>query len=159
MTQQPGADRADEARRIVDRSNYMVLGTAGPDGSPWASPVWFAPDGYRQFYWVSSREARHSRNIAGRPEIGIVIFDSSVPIGAGQGVYMEARAEQLSGSDLDQGLAVYSRKSQATGGGPWSHDDLPDDGLMRLYRATATSHSMLAKDGQPDHRIEVAVDG
>jgi hypothetical protein len=24
---------------------------------------------------------------------------------------------------------------------------------LRLYRATASEHSILAKDGQPDHRI------
>ena len=159
MTMGAEPDRGGEARRIVDHSQYMVLGTAASDGSPWASPVWFAPDGYRQFYWVSSHEARHSQNIAARPEVGIVIFDSSVPVGAGQGVYMEARAERLSGSDLDHGLAVFSAKSVASGGRPWTQDDVPDDGLMRLYRATANRHSMLAKDGQPDHRVEVAIDG
>jgi nitroimidazol reductase NimA-like FMN-containing flavoprotein (pyridoxamine 5'-phosphate oxidase superfamily) len=151
-------DRAGEARRIIDGCLYMVLGTAGPDGSPWASPVWFAADGYGAFHWVSSREARHSRNIAARPEVGIVIFDSSVPVGAGQGVYVEARAEQLSGADLDRGLAVFSDKSLANGGRRWTTDDLPEDGLMRLYRASAASHSMLAKDGQPDHRVEVRLE-
>jgi hypothetical protein len=26
---------------------------------------------------------------------------------------------------------------------------------MRLYRAVAQAHSILAKDGRPDHRVEV----
>jgi len=35
-----------------------------------------APDGYAEFFWVSAAEAAHPRNIAARPQVGIVIFDS-----------------------------------------------------------------------------------
>ena len=78
----PDDARTEQARTIVDANQYMVLGTADASGTPWASPVWFAHHDYREFVWVSSPEVRHSRNIAERPQIGIVIFDSSVPIGA-----------------------------------------------------------------------------
>ena len=149
--------RATEARGIIDRIRYMVLATADEDGRPWASPVYFAADGYRQFFWVSSPEATHSKNIASRPDVGIVVFDSGVPIGAGQGVYMEANAEPLSGAELDRGLAVFSARLVADGRPAWSRDDLLPDGSFGVYRATATSHSMLAKDGQPDHRVPVPV--
>ena len=56
------------ARSIIDKHRYMTLGTADADGLPWASPVWYAPRDYREFFWVSSPEARHSRNLAVRPE-------------------------------------------------------------------------------------------
>ena len=152
------SERAAQARSIIDDSNYMVLGTADAEGRPWATPVWFAVDSYRTFYWVSSHEARHSRNIGERPAIGIVIFDSSVLIGAGQGVYMEAEAEQLAeGADLDRALAVFSDRSLERGGRAWTRSDVADDGLIRVYRARASSHSMLAKDGQPDHRLQVDI--
>ena len=59
-------------------SVYMTLATADADGVPWASPVWYATEDGRDFYWVSDPGARHSRNIAQRPEIAIVIFDSTV---------------------------------------------------------------------------------
>ena len=36
-------------------------------GLPWASPVWFASVDLREFFWVSSPDARHSRNLAVRP--------------------------------------------------------------------------------------------
>jgi pyridoxine/pyridoxamine 5'-phosphate oxidase len=148
-------DRAQQARTIIDGISYMVLATADRDGRPWATPVWFATNGTGAFYWVSSREARHSTNIAGRPEVGIVIFDSTVPIGTGQGVYIEARAEEVSGSALDEGLAVFSARSTRDGGSAWSRQDVEGQALLRLYRADATSYSMLAKDGQADHRVEV----
>ena len=62
-------------RSIVDRSLYMVLATADRAGRPWATPVYFAPEEYRSFVWVSRPDARHSRNLAERPELGITIFD------------------------------------------------------------------------------------
>ena len=60
-------DTGAVARRIVDANMYMTLATADADGRPWVSPVWYAPVTYAEFLWVSSPEARHSRNIALRP--------------------------------------------------------------------------------------------
>ena len=143
------------ARSIIDANLYMVLGTADAHGRPWASPVYFAVQGYRRFYWVSSPEVTHSRNIAVRAEVGIVVFDSQVPIGTGQGLYMQAVAEQVEGADLEQGIEVFSRRSLEHGGVAWTPDDVRGAAPIRLYRATAAEHSMLAKDGRPDHRIVV----
>jgi Pyridoxamine 5'-phosphate oxidase len=112
----PGGS-ADAARSIIDSSLYMVLATADETGRPWASPVYFAVSGYAEFFWVSSPEATHSRNISVRPEVGIVIFDSRVPIGTGQGVYMPAAAEQVTGPELQRGIDVFSRRSLEHGGG------------------------------------------
>src|SRR5688572_12907563 len=86
VSQHTMADPAAWARAIIDSSSYMVLGTADEAGLPWATPVWFAHVGYGEFIWVSRTDVRHSLNIALRPQISIVIFDSSVPIGTGQGV-------------------------------------------------------------------------
>lgn len=148
----------DVARSIIDASLYMVLATADETGLPWASPVYFAASGYTEFFWVSSPEATHSRNIAVRPEVGIVIFDSRVPIGTGQGVYMPAAAEQVTGPELQRGIDVFSRRSLEHGGAAWTPNDVQGGAGISLYRATAAEHSMLAKDGRPDHRIAVDVD-
>jgi nitroimidazol reductase NimA-like FMN-containing flavoprotein (pyridoxamine 5'-phosphate oxidase superfamily) len=145
------------ARAIIDRIAYMVLGTADADGRPWATPVWFAYDGGGAFYWVSSPEARHSANIAVRPDVGIVVFDSTVALGTGQGVYVEARAEQLAEAELDEGLAVFSTRSVEQGGSAWPRETVTGETLLRMYRATATSYWMLAKDGRPDHRVPVGL--
>jgi uncharacterized protein YhbP (UPF0306 family) len=141
------------AREIIDANQYMVLATADEMGRPWASPVYFANSGYGEFFWVSSPEAAHSGNIAVRPEVGIAIFNSQVPIGTGQGVYMTATAEEVTGAELERGMEVFSRRSLAHGGVAWTPQDIGGATGMRLYRATATEHFILAKDGQPDHRI------
>ena len=147
---------AGNARGIVDASLYMVLATADAEGRPWSTPVYFAHVGCREFFWVSSPEAVHSRNIAVRPEVGVAVFDSSVEIGTGQGVYMSARAaEVVDDPEAERALEVFSRRSLGHGGRVWTLDDVRGDSGMRLYRAVAEAHSMLAKDGRPDHRVAV----
>ena len=154
-----GVDRGAVARDIIDGNMYMVLATADETGRPWASPVYFANSGYSEFFWVSSPQATHSRNIAVRPQLGIVVFNSQAPIGTGQGVYMAAEAQEISGPELERGIDLFSRRSLAHGGVAWTPDDVRGRAPIRLYRATAVDHSILAKDGRPDHRIAVDVRG
>jgi hypothetical protein len=152
----PGEARTQQARQIVDTNQYMVLGTADASGRPWASPVWFAHHDYCEFVWVSSPEARHSRNINDRSQVGIVIFDSRVPIGAGQGVYLSCEAAVVSGAGLERALDVFNRRSLAFGGMALARSGVEGpSGEFRLYSAVASEASMLAKDGQADHRIPV----
>ncbi len=131
----------------------LVLATADGTGRPWSSPVYFAHDGYAEFLWVSAPEALHSRNIAARPQVGIVIFDSHAPIGTGQGVYISAVAEQVGGGDLMRGIETFSRRSLGHGGAAWTVKDVHAESGLRLYRAKTEAYSILAKDGRPDHRI------
>ena len=147
----------DLARTIIDSNMYMVLGTADESGRPWVSPVYYASSGYMEFYWVSSPEVRHSRNIAVRPQVSIVIFNSQAPIGTGQGVYMSAIAEQLTGADLDHGIEIFSRTSLAHGGREWKPEDVEESTLYRFYRATASEHWIRDPVGRPDHRTPVTI--
>ena len=145
----------DVARMIIDASRYMVLATADTAGRPWSTPVYFAHEGYTSLYWVSSAEAIHSRNVATRSDVGIAIFDSTAPISTGQGVYLRAHAAEVGDGERDQGIEVFSRRSHAHGGAVWTAADVTGDAELRLYRAVVDEHSILAKDGRPDHRIVV----
>jgi pyridoxamine 5'-phosphate oxidase-like protein len=134
---------------LIKASPYMVLATADADGVPWASPVWFATDDGTTFIWVSDPNARHSRNIAARPQIAIVIFDSTVRPGDGAAVYMEARAEQTGGDGLD----VFNRGCEAQGIPTWGVERITGPANRRLYRAVAGEQTML---GPGDARIPLA---
>ena len=154
--QSPG----DIARTIIDTIVYMVLGTADESGHPWTSPVYFASKGHKEFYWMSSPDVRHSRNILTRPQISIVIFDSRVPVGKGQAVYMSAVAEELVGAELDRGLQIYNGRFQnpsAHGVSIIAQEDVRAPALYRLYRAVAYEHWVLDPAGHPDHRTPVNV--
>jgi nitroimidazol reductase NimA-like FMN-containing flavoprotein (pyridoxamine 5'-phosphate oxidase superfamily) len=148
--------RADDpvgaVRAIVDANGFMTLATAGADGTPWASPVWFAHAAYTEFVWVSRPEARHSRNLAERPSLAIVIFDSTVVAGEGQAVYLEATAEEVTGEEREGAMEIFSSRSVATGLRAWSVADVTGPASHRLYRATASAWYVL---GETDRRVPV----
>jgi hypothetical protein len=126
------------AREILDSNLYLTLATADEDGRPWASPVYYASEDRAAFYWVSDPEARHSRNLAVRPRASAVVFDSKVPINTGQAVYMALVAEQVGESELERGIAIFSRVSVSHGGDELTVADVTAPARLRLYRATAT---------------------
>lgn len=126
-------------RAILDGNRFMTLATADADGEPWASPVFYAADGYSTLYWISSPEATQARNIAVRPQVGIVVYDSRQEPGADEAVYMSATACEPTGADRDRGLEVYLAAAPFTGG----PEAFGPPGRYRLYRATVTAHSML----------------
>ena len=147
-----GQELAAVARQLIDANRYMTLATADSDGNPWASPVWYAHEGYTDFLWVSRPQARHSRNLASRPGLAIVIFDSTVPAGTGQAVYAEAVAEELDGAELQRAIEVFSHRSEAHGAGEWREADVTAPAPLRLYRARASEHFVLDPH---DQRIPV----
>lgn len=146
---------AQAVRDMIEASHYLVLATADAGGRPWSSPVYFAHIDFTEFFWVSSPDVTHSRNIAVRPEVGIAIFDSHAPIGTGQGVYMSATAKLLEDEETGRGIDAFSRRSVLHGGLQWRSEDVRSGAGLRLYQAIADARWMLAKDGRPDHRVPV----
>jgi nitroimidazol reductase NimA-like FMN-containing flavoprotein (pyridoxamine 5'-phosphate oxidase superfamily) len=130
---------------VVDASSYMTLATSDADGRPWPTPVWFAHEGYREFFWISKPGARHSLNIAARPEVGVVIFDSTVAPMVGGGIYFDATATELTDpAERERGIEIYTRREVADG---LDHlltvDDVTGDARLRLYRAVAGERYVL----------------
>ena len=161
MTEQTRPNTADPdpddlramARSIIDANRYMTLATADEQGSPWASPVWYSPVEYREFLWVSSSEARHSRNLAARPQLAIVIFDSH-EAGGWKALYMSAVAEQLAEAEVEDAIRIFSRHGEAQGLRAWTRDDVLTPARHRLYRAAVSEHFVLDPH---DQRIAVEV--
>ena len=162
--QQPDLDAV--ARAILDANHYMTLGTADAAGHPWVSPVFFAADDYRDLYWISSPEATHSRNLAARPELSIVVFDSRAAVGAGDetAVYMAGTAFEVPPADLEHTLGAFPG-FVGRGGREFRAADLRSPAPYRLYRAAVTAHFMLCPSaaGEPcerhglryDHRTQL----
>jgi hypothetical protein len=126
---------------IVAANRYMTLATADADGVPWASPVWFAPDG-DELLWLSRPDTRHSRNLAVRPQLAIVIFDSRCEPDDAAALYMDATA-----APTDTGIAVYSAHAVAQGLRAFTADDLT---RFRLYRTRIHARWLL---GPGDRRL------
>jgi nitroimidazol reductase NimA-like FMN-containing flavoprotein (pyridoxamine 5'-phosphate oxidase superfamily) len=138
------------ARSVIDSNRYMTLATADEHGAPWASPVWYAPMEHREFLWVSKPEARHSRNLAVRPELALVIFDSH-QAGGWNALYMTGVAEEI--ADVDDVIRIFSRHGEAQGLRAWTREDVVPPARHRLYRATVSEHFVLDPH---DQRIPVS---
>ena len=91
-----------------------------------------------------------------RPEVALVVFDSTAAPGDAAAVYAEGRGEELEGDELERAIRTYSRRSEATGLAAlglaaWGAADVTAPARHRLYRATASRHFLLGGD---DERIE-----
>jgi nitroimidazol reductase NimA-like FMN-containing flavoprotein (pyridoxamine 5'-phosphate oxidase superfamily) len=148
MTDEARDRLSARARAVIDANKYLTLSTADADGRPWSTPVYFTPDGYRDLYWVSSPDARHSRNIAVRPEVAVVVFDSHVPIGGAEAVYLAATADLVPDDELERCARLYSSRVPELKHFP--PDELRAPAAFRLYRATVTEASVLVRGGDPE---------
>ncbi len=143
------ADLGVTARRVIDANHYMTLATLDPDGRPRVSPVYYTAARYTDFYWVSSPESQHSRNVAERREIQIVIFGSAAAVGAGEAVYLGATARMIRDDELE---AVCPEAFRTTAGArPFEPDELRGDAELRLYVAAATSWEVHVPGRHPIH--------
>lgn len=126
---------------VIDGNRYMTLGTAEPDGSPRLSPVYFTHDGYLDFFWVSSPQAQHSRNLSERSDVSAVIFDSSVQVGQGRAVYLTGTAALIPDDELSD---VCARAFLTVGpdARAFAPHELSGDALLRLYRLRADKHEV-----------------
>lgn len=124
----------ERAREIVHQIAYITLASVSLAGKPWNSPLYSSFDDEGNFYWVSSPEAQHSRNVEANGEAFLVIYDSTAPEGTGEGVYVEATVEAL--EDVAD-TAKARRTLSLRVGAPL--DDHPErflgGGVRRAYRA------------------------
>ncbi len=148
------ADRNEIALDLIASNSYMTLGTADEHGRPWVSPVWFAAPSPADLLWVSAPGALHSRNLAVRREISIVVFDSTLPPYTGQALYMEATAAEVGEPGLGRAIGELSRASVEGGASAWSAEDVRAPARHRLYAASVERWWVL---GETDERIEVSL--
>jgi hypothetical protein len=158
---------AAHAQSLLDTNAYLTLGTVGQAGTPWTTPVYFAAEGLRDFYWVSGADARHSRNLSERPQVSLVVFDSTVAPYHGRALYAAAVAREVPGDDLDHALQVYPGPAHR-GGSAVTAGDVNGPSTWRLYHARA-SHLWVLCPRDPrqpcqlhgradDHRERITLD-
>jgi nitroimidazol reductase NimA-like FMN-containing flavoprotein (pyridoxamine 5'-phosphate oxidase superfamily) len=147
----PDDELNDMARRVLDGNRYLVLGTTEDDGSPRLSPVYFTPARYRDLYWVSGPDARHSHNVRARPDVQIVVFDSSSPPNQSEAVYIAATAREVLREELTDAVLAEAFDPDGRGGRAFSVEELSGDGDLRLYVATATAYDVHARASHPTH--------
>ena len=136
------------AHDVIATNRYFVLCTSHPDGHPRVSPVYFNHHEHRAFYWVSSPNSHHSRNLAGDPRLNAVIFDSSVPPPQTRAVYLTGAAAEVPEADLSDEVqrAFLQVRAPETA---MSVEELSGDGDLRLYRLDVQTAEVHARGGHP----------
>lgn len=124
---------AKHAKEIIEKILYITLATTSKEGVPWNSPVYSSYDEDYNFFWASPREAQHSKNIRENNRVFIAIYDSTVPEGTGEGVYIQAKAYELSDEKeiTNASRYHYGRKNKQ----PRPASDFLGDQLIRMYKA------------------------
>lgn len=99
------------AKEIIEKILYITIATSTKDGVPWNSPVYSAYDEDYNFYWASDQNGQHSKNIKENDRVFIVVYDSTVPEGTGEGVYIQAKAQALTDeNEILKALAVLDKR-------------------------------------------------
>ena len=104
-------DLPEIGRKLIDTTLFMTLGTADErPARPGCRPCTSRRTATPSFYWVSVPDVTHSVNIASRPQVSIVVYDSQQRPGSGLAVYMSATAAQVAAEDLDRSLHLYNHR-------------------------------------------------
>lgn len=144
------------ARRIIESIAYATVATTDDAGRPWNSPVHTVHDDQYNFYWFSDVQAQHSLNVRTSGRAFLVIYDSTVPAGEGEGVYIDAVAKELN----DPEEIRYARYLKKGPGYDASPEGFMGDSPRRVYKAVPERVWVNAdevKDGVfvRDYRVEV----
>lgn len=111
---------------------YVTLATTCPDGTPWNTPVFGYFDESLNLYWASWVKNQHSRNIAAKPHIFAVVFNSKAAEGEGLGIYFQMTARAIK----DPRQVVDARRIYTTKFGEnLQHEPFIDACPRRLYKA------------------------
>ena len=104
-----------KVKDLLATQEYMTLAVTLDDGTPWAVPVKTQLQWGTAFEWDSSLSTEHSKAIAQRPDIAIMVFDKT---GATQlGFYAKAQAKLL--KEFKPGFGRY----QAIVSQAWVNDE------------------------------------
>jgi uncharacterized protein YhbP (UPF0306 family) len=92
----------------------MTLATSGPDGQPFAAPVYFAADladGPLRLYFFSDPDSQHGRNLKRDPRLAAAFYPESDDWREIRGVQLRGEARPVpSGAAWDLGWRCYADK-------------------------------------------------
>ena len=148
-----------KAQAILDRLSYITLATVSNDGQPWNSPVYCAYDQDYNVYWGSHIDSQHSQNIRANGKAFIVVYDSTVAPGLGEGVYIQATCIEI--ADREEIAAAHKLIQDRRPSPYWKLEEVQSDRPVHLFKAVPQRIWMNndgEKDGQYiDVRIEAEV--
>jgi len=74
----PAENGQEFVRALLERNRYLVLSTTN-GADPWIAPLEYMLDGDLNFYFFSTEDSRHVRDIASNPSVAVAVFDGEQP--------------------------------------------------------------------------------
>lgn len=117
-----------QAKQILDKIPFMHIASVSGEGMPRNSPVWVAYDKNYTFFWKSSKDSQHSKNIHTNPNVYVVVTDYDIK----RGVYMEGKAYELNDEDeIQEVLEVFYKRK---GVSPEPNSSVMNENPRRMYK-------------------------
>ncbi len=146
-------DLSKRAKEIIKKIEYVTIASVTEDGMPWNSPVFTAYDENFNFYWGTHADSQKAKNIRANGNVFLVIYDSTVPSGTGEGVYVRALAQQI--TDQDEVKRVFELLKSRHATSFWDSEAVSEEGPIRLFKAVP-QQAWMNDDGQKNgHYIDV----
>lgn len=124
------------AKEIIQKILYITIASVTPDGQPWNSPVYSAFDENYNFYWNSWKENQHSQNIVNNNDIFLVIYDSTVAEGTGEGVYIKAKAYMVTEEkEIARALVLLQKRKNKPSSKLRNAQEFLGENPRRVYKA------------------------
>lgn len=87
--------------QILTENKYLSLATSDKNALPWASPVAYQFDNHENaFYFISSPDSRHIKNISENPAVAFSIYNSSQIAGTAFGIQGSGTATRVDSVDI-----------------------------------------------------------
>jgi nitroimidazol reductase NimA-like FMN-containing flavoprotein (pyridoxamine 5'-phosphate oxidase superfamily) len=146
-------DLSIRAKEIIDQIQYVTIASVADDGMPHNTPVFSAYDEDYNFYWGTYKDSQKAKNIRANNNVFLVIYDSTVPSGTGEGVYVKATAYEV--TEPDEIKRVYDLlKTRHAPAHFWEWGAIQADGPIRLYKAVPQQAWMNDDDKKNGYYID-----
>lgn len=99
-----------EIRALLAETCTLTLATVDPDGTPRATPLFFAIGEGLDLYFLSRPDSQHSRNVLRNPQVAVALYPEVEAWTEIRGLQMKGRIDQLPGEDRQEALACYRRR-------------------------------------------------
>jgi uncharacterized protein YhbP (UPF0306 family) len=139
----------EKVKFVIDNNIHMIIATADDRGKPWISPVFFVHDEQYNLYWVSYKDALHSRNVRVKAQVAIVIFGPVPPEGKIDAVYIDAEANELEDETaIVAAMRVLAGHIQEDKYMIKGISDVSGEAAWRIYKAVPITVSKRTENGE-----------
>ena len=100
----------DPVRTLLEETTTLVLATRSADGTPRATPVYFAADPALRLIFVSDPGSVHSLNTARDAHASLALYPEERDWRRLRGLQMQGSVERLGGPEAEAARGIYSRR-------------------------------------------------